>query len=147
MKLYIAYGSNLNKAQMAYRCPTAKVFGTGILKNWELLYRGTRKAGVTTIRRKAGSCVPVGIWVIDEKSERNLDVYEGYPHLYKKQNVYVTLSDGSKRLAMVYIMHGYKDPHYPSEYYESTIRQGYMDFNLNIDFFEQSLLNCYNEIS
>ena len=26
---YIAYGSNLNRAQMALRCPDAKVVGTG----------------------------------------------------------------------------------------------------------------------
>jgi hypothetical protein len=40
-KLYVAYGSNLNIAQMALRCPTAHIYGTGLLNNWELIYRGT----------------------------------------------------------------------------------------------------------
>ena len=31
-KLYVAYGSNLNKEQMRYRCPTAKFVGTGIIE-------------------------------------------------------------------------------------------------------------------
>lgn len=34
---YIAYGSNLNRAQMALRCPDAKVVGTGEIKDYELL--------------------------------------------------------------------------------------------------------------
>lgn len=29
---YIAYGSNLNRGQMALRCPDAKVVGTGEIK-------------------------------------------------------------------------------------------------------------------
>ena len=40
-KLYVAYGSNLNIAQMALRCPTAHIYGTGLLNNWELIYRGS----------------------------------------------------------------------------------------------------------
>ena len=33
VKLYIAYGSNLNLEQMANRCPTAKVVGTSEIKD------------------------------------------------------------------------------------------------------------------
>lgn len=40
--LYIAYGSNLNLPQMAKRCPTAEVVGASRLKNYELLFRGSR---------------------------------------------------------------------------------------------------------
>ena len=36
-RLYIAYGSNLNLPQMAFRCPTAKVVGTSEVKGYELL--------------------------------------------------------------------------------------------------------------
>ena len=37
---YVAYGSNLNLRQMRYRCPTAKLCGTGQLKNYELQFKG-----------------------------------------------------------------------------------------------------------
>lgn len=33
-KLYVAYGSNLNKEQMRYRCPAAKFVGTGIIEGY-----------------------------------------------------------------------------------------------------------------
>ena len=36
MKYYVAYGSNLNREQMAHRCPEAKLVGTGMLSNYEM---------------------------------------------------------------------------------------------------------------
>ena len=39
-RLYIAYGSNLNLLQMAFRCPTAEIAGKSELKGYELLFRG-----------------------------------------------------------------------------------------------------------
>ena len=51
-KLYIAYGSNLNLAQMAARCPSASIYAAGLLNNWELIYRGTQTNSHATIRRK-----------------------------------------------------------------------------------------------
>lgn len=32
--LYVAYGSNLNIPQMGMRCPLARVYGVGILKDY-----------------------------------------------------------------------------------------------------------------
>ena len=39
-KLYLAYGSNLNKRQMAVRCPDAKPVGAAMIYGWELCFRG-----------------------------------------------------------------------------------------------------------
>ena len=84
-KLYVAYGSNLNIAQMALRCPTARIHGTGQLNNWELIYRGSPVNSYATIHRKSGSRVPVVVWEIQEADEQSLDRYEGYPRFYFKQ--------------------------------------------------------------
>lgn len=146
-KLYVAYGSNLNTIQMARRCPTAKVYGVGVLNNWELLFRGNaRGCGVATIQRKVGSAVPVGLWEIEPNDENNLDIYEGYPFLYRKKNVYVTMQDGSKKKAMVYIMTPGHWPTKPSGAYEDTIRIGYDDFGLDIHFFDDAIDNNLREI-
>ena len=53
--LYIAYGSNLNLPQMAFRCPTAKVVGASEIKGYELLFRGGRKGAVATVEPLEGS--------------------------------------------------------------------------------------------
>lgn len=50
-KLYVAYGSNLNLKQMAYRCPSASIYSTGQLTNWELLYRGSATNSHATIAK------------------------------------------------------------------------------------------------
>lgn len=55
-KLYIAYGSNLNLMQMAERCPTARVVGTSMLENYQLVFRG-----VATIEPRQGTRGPVAI--------------------------------------------------------------------------------------
>ncbi len=65
-KLYVAYGSNLNLAQMTARCPSAKVLVKGVLNNWSLVYRGSGKNAHATIIRKRGSMVPVLIWEIQQ---------------------------------------------------------------------------------
>ena len=76
-KLYIAYGSNLNLHQMAFRCPSASIYAKGILMNWELLFRGTKGNAHATIKRKKGASVPVLVWEIQPEDEDRLDLYEG----------------------------------------------------------------------
>lgn len=96
-KLYVAYGSNLNLEQMAYRCPSATILGTGLLNNWELIYRGSAVNSHATIRRKQGASVPVLLWEISPSDENRLDMYEGYPHYYFKQNVIVNMGNIRKK--------------------------------------------------
>ncbi len=59
--LYIAYGSNINLEQMAYRCPNSKVVGTTEIKDFELEFRN-----VATIVPKEDEKVPVLIWELRE---------------------------------------------------------------------------------
>ena len=49
MKYYIAYGSNLNKAQMSIRCPEAKPVTTTTINDYQLLFRGNGRSAVATI--------------------------------------------------------------------------------------------------
>lgn len=102
--LYVAYGSNLNVQQMSYRCPGATVAFTGYLINWKLLYRGSHTGSYATVKRQKGSRVPVAVWNIDNKNEKALDLYEGYPRFYKKRNVFVQLKNGTRKKAMIYLL-------------------------------------------
>jgi gamma-glutamylcyclotransferase (GGCT)/AIG2-like uncharacterized protein YtfP len=138
MKLYIAYGSNLNLSQMAYRCPSAKIYGTGILNNWELLYKGHKNNSHATIGRKKGKKVPVLVWEITPSDEHQLDIYEGFPTYYYKQNIMVTIG-GQKKKAMVYIMNKSRKPGKPSKSYIDTIYQGYVDNSFDLRFLSKSL--------
>ena len=135
-KLYVAYGSNLHLGQMHYRCPDAKVFGSGVIKNHELTFWGNwSRNGVATIIPGADTDVPVGVWEISAKDEKNLDVYEGWPHLYRKEDIEVVMEDGSIVTAMVYIMNeGRMRPAQPSDGYFETIATGYESFGFDLEF-------------
>ena len=130
-RLYIAYGSNLNLEQMKRRCPTAEVVGTAALKNWRLWFRGATNSAVATVERERGFKVPVLIWRIQPEDELALDRYEGFPFLYRKEVLRLTVN--RKRVyAMVYIMNEAHHPYgVPSAGYLATIREGYESANFD----------------
>ena len=76
-RYYLAYGSNLNIPQMRHRCPTAKVIGTAEIKDYELLFKGSKTGYYLTIESQKGAKVPVAVWEVKQGDEANLDVYEG----------------------------------------------------------------------
>ena len=152
-KLYVAYGSNLHLGQMAHRCPDAKVYGTGVLKNYSLAFWGNwHRNGVATVLPEAGSDVPVAVWEISKKDEANLDVYEGWPHLYRKESIDVLMDNGTVISGMIYLMNeSYPGSHIkmracvPSKYYYETIADGYRSFGFDLNILAQARLNTLRE--
>ena len=142
-KLYIAYGSNLNLRQMEYRCRTAKVYGKGMLKDYRLLFKGSKDNAYLTIEPKAGEEVPVVIWEIQPIDERELDRYEGYPNFYEKKEIKVELETGERVTAMVYIMTDkIKDRihlNLPSKSYFEAVKEGYESFGFNLKYLHKAL--------
>lgn len=139
-RLYVAYGSNLNIRQMQHRCPTAKLYGTGIVSDYELQFKGQPNCAFATIAPKEGSEVPVAVWEIQPQDERSLDRYEGYPSHYFKQNIPVRL-DGEEVSAMVYIMNLKMKFGLPSPYYYQTVLEGYHDCGLDTEVLNQAVRN------
>lgn len=132
-RLYIAYGSNLNLGQMERRCPTATVVGTAVLENYELLFRGSSDSAVATVEPKEGASVPVLLWNIRPGDEKNLDRYEGYPRLYGKERMTLTLG-GREVEAMAYTITPGYEPGLPSAGYYGVIAEGYQSagFDLSV---------------
>lgn len=124
-KYYIAYGSNLNLEQMAMRCPTAKIAGYSQLTDYRLRFRGGSYQAYATVEKHKGSTVPVLIWALQPQDEHQLDIYEGYPTLYRKEILPVELN-GETVKAMIYIMNEALHPYgHPSDAYFSIIAGGY----------------------
>lgn len=133
-RLYIAYGSNLNLEQMKRRCPTAEIVGASVLRGWRLWFRGGGYSAVATVERGEGFQVPVLIWRLQPEDELALDRYEGFPFLYRKEILRLTVN-GKRVRAMIYIMNEAGHPYgAPSLDYLDTIREGYKSagFDLNI---------------
>lgn len=147
-KFYLAYGSNLSRAQMKFRTPDAKIVGTAMLDGWRLLFRQ-----YATIKKSGTYKTPVLVWKISEQDEKNLDRYEGYPKFYRKKNltVAVTSLDGKflgNVTAMVYIMtanavHLRKFNPTPTANYYSILNEGYKDFGFDTKILRAALLENF----
>ena len=125
-RLLIAYGSSLNRKQMALRCPTARLLGASVLKNYRLLFRGSHAAALANVEPMKGCSVPVLVWEITPADEKALDQHEGFPYLYEKQSIRIRL-DGKLVSAMAYTMIGDRPRGKPSAFYYSAVLEGYQD--------------------
>jgi AIG2 family protein len=133
-QLYIAYGSNINLEQMAYRCPHSRVVGTSEIKDFELEFRG-----VATIVPKKGATVPILIWQLDDRDLPTLNKYEGYPSFYRQEKMPFEMN-GKSYEGMAYLMNrGTISP--PSQQYYNTILQGYRENGLDESYLETALEN------
>ena len=135
-KYYLAYGSNLNIRQMKFRCPTAKIMGTTVIKDHELLFRGSRTGSYLTIEPKEGASLPAAVWEVTADDIESLDRYEGYPSFYYKKEMTVTytgIASGVKRRrkVFVYIMHEDRPIGIPTERYIDVCYWGYREFGFD----------------
>ncbi len=82
--LYLAYGSNLNTAQMHFRCPGAVPVGRVDLPDHRLVFRGSKTGSFLSVDRAKGQTVPCVAWRLAPGNEASLDMYEGFPTFYRK---------------------------------------------------------------
>jgi len=128
MKLYFAYGANLSREGMAYRCPDAVPYQKYTLRGWRLDF-----AHHATIVPHPGRSVEGALWKITDDCELSLDMFEGCPGYYSKR---ILAQDG--REFMVYIM----NPPLagaPGPGYLDIIEQGYRDWNLDFECLDRAI--------
>lgn len=139
---YVSYGSNMNLQQMSYRCPNTKVYGTGRIYGYKLVFNYHADIIYTG---KNDDYVPVVVWdLTDKKDLESLDTYEGYPVYYEKINVDVVMDKtGETFTAMVYSMvEKRKGVYPPSESYYYCIAEGYIDNYIDSEKLVEALREC-----
>lgn len=146
-KLYVAYGSNLNKDQMKKRCPDAVPIVEAILYGYKLKFMGNaRQYGVLNIVKDEDSSVPIVLWKITKEDEKSLDLYEGYPFLYKKRYFSCNINE-EKYECMAYVMtNSYNKPALPTSYYYDIVAAGYKDFKFTTATLKNVLRETQNEV-
>lgn len=135
-RYYIAYGSNLNIPQMRMRCPGARIIGTSVIEDYQLLFKGSKTGSYLTIEPMEGAEVPVVIWEVTDTDEKALDRYEGYPNFYYKKEMNLDIKGirtgkVRRRDAFIYIMHEERELGIPSWYYVNTCLDGYRAFGFD----------------
>lgn len=138
-RIYIAYGSNMNLEQMAYRCPGARIIGTASLDGWELAFMGRPGNAHATILERPGASTPVLVWAISEAHEAALDLYEGVRGgYYYKHYMPVKVGRKTYKDALVYIMSS-QPYNLPGINYLEGIWKGYQDAGIEIGPIEAAL--------
>lgn len=123
MKLYFAYGANLNRESMSWRCPRARPVRALYLQDHCLEF-----ATHATIRYEPGAAVAGALWEITPDCEHSLDQFEGYPVYYDKNWVEVDGQD-----VMYYAIPNAR-PNLPGSGYLTTIAEGYRDWDLDLEY-------------
>jgi gamma-glutamylcyclotransferase (GGCT)/AIG2-like uncharacterized protein YtfP len=121
MKLYLAYVANLNREEMAWRCPQARPVQGVELADWQLDF-----CQHATITPRPGARLAAGIWSITDECERSLDQFEGWPTYYRKEIIEV-----AGRSVMVYRMN-HVVPATPAAGYLKCLAQGYQDWGMDL---------------
>jgi gamma-glutamylcyclotransferase (GGCT)/AIG2-like uncharacterized protein YtfP len=106
--LYAAYGSNMDPARMAERCPRSPTRGSGWLSGWRLTFGGEEHGwdgALATVVEAPGEQVFVALYELAQEDERHLDEWES--SVYGKIRVRVSTLDG-EQLAWLYVLDAYE---------------------------------------
>jgi gamma-glutamylcyclotransferase (GGCT)/AIG2-like uncharacterized protein YtfP len=109
--MYAAYGSNMDPAQMARRCPHSPQQGTGWLQDWRLTFGGADlgwEGSLATVVEDQGHQVFVVLYELSEPDEEALDRWDGVTlGYYRKAKVRIATLDGDL-LAWLYVLNDYE---------------------------------------
>jgi gamma-glutamylcyclotransferase (GGCT)/AIG2-like uncharacterized protein YtfP len=128
---YFAYASNLNRKQMAERCPDSKPIVAATLHHYKLVFTGWSRewrGSIASIRPIRGEKVRGAIYQVTEECLKRLDRYQGSD--YRRLNVIVNNEDNEPMEAVTYINQKVTPQSKPSPQYLAVIQQGYKDWRL-----------------
>jgi gamma-glutamylcyclotransferase (GGCT)/AIG2-like uncharacterized protein YtfP len=119
--MYAAYGSNMDPAQMAQRCPHSPRRGTGWLEGWRVTFGGEDigwEGALATVVEAAGERVFVALYEVTEGDEKALDRWDGASiGYYRKFTVRVVTQEGDV-VAWLYVLNDYEGGLPSSRYLE-----------------------------
>ena len=129
--IYFAYGANLDKHGMDFRCPGNKPLCRAILKNYRLMFKT-----VADIEEAFNHYVQGALYEITREHLQSLDRFEGYPRLYIRKPVPVFTEDGREIYAVVYQMTDRIQYASPRQDYLNTIISGCRQWQLPKEYIQ-----------
>ena len=101
MTLHFAYGSNMSRALMRARCPTAAALGTATLQHWRFII-GVEGHG--SIAPQPGGIVHGVLWRLASRDLAALNAYEGIDGGLYVRRIVPVRQGASLVAALVYIL-------------------------------------------
>lgn len=135
-RLYFAYGSNLDVAQMRERCPDSRPMHPATLPDYRLVFSGISRrwgnAGSASVMAQPGAEVAGLVYRMPPGDIATLDGYESVPTVYTRQEVRARTPEGESLAVFTYqrLDHTLNPPHMG---YFFKIWGGYRVFGLQED--------------
>lgn len=147
--LYFAYGSNLDREQMAQRCPGSRLEGAAALPGHRLAFSGHSQrwgGGAATVVAAPGHSTPGLLWRLTSEHVLSLDGYENHPQVYGRIEIDVqaTLNGdrGGVLPAMTYQMRTEGTGRAPSLRYLHQIWRAYHTHGLDVAHLLSAVEEC-----
>jgi gamma-glutamylcyclotransferase (GGCT)/AIG2-like uncharacterized protein YtfP len=129
MYYVLGYGALTDPVTMLERCPSAVYTGIGTLDDHELYIDRC-----SSVRPATGAVTKGVVWKINNKDMTALDGYEGYPYLYERKEVDISIDNRLVKVWVYYYALDFKGAAEPaSNNYYKTCKQGYQVFGLPFD--------------
>jgi gamma-glutamylcyclotransferase (GGCT)/AIG2-like uncharacterized protein YtfP len=129
MYYVLGYGALTDPVTMLERCPSAVYTGIGTLDDHELYIDRC-----SSVRPATGAVTKGVVWKINKKDMTALDGYEGYPYLYERKEVDISIDNRLVKVWVYYYAIDFKGAAEPaSNNYYKTCKQGYRVFGLPFD--------------
>jgi cation transport regulator ChaC len=130
MRLYFAYGSNMDRAHMAKLCPRAEALGPARIDHHRFF---VAYGGYGSIARKRGAAVHGVLWRIGARDRIALDAYEAIGDgLYQHATLPVH-HDGKLLRALVYVANDGR-PGRPGAQYRDLVHAAAREWKLPEDY-------------
>ena len=100
MTHYFAYGSNMDRAAMRKRCPTARALGPAVLHGWRFMIM---TSGYGSIAPRAGACVHGVLWRLAPRDLAALNAYEALDSGLYRRRMLTVLAERRRRRALVFV--------------------------------------------
>jgi gamma-glutamylcyclotransferase (GGCT)/AIG2-like uncharacterized protein YtfP len=143
LQLVFAFGSNLDEAQLARRCPDSSLVGPARLDGHALAFGGHSErwgGAVATVVRRAGAHVDGALYSVSTTDLERLDRFEGVPGLYERHHSALVDRSGHRRLAAYYrLATGVRLDGVPSPAYLAVLRAGYARFGFDLEPLAQAV--------
>lgn len=99
--MYFAYGANIDKNAMKFRCPDSVFYGLGIVSGKKFIIN---EFGVATLVDNQESATYGILWLISEEDKKRLDVFEGVEcGLYYRKDAIVNLNKTEAVTCFLYL--------------------------------------------
>lgn len=125
-----SYGMNTNVTQMFLRCNRPRIVGAGLLTRYQFNFRYNADVHYTG---NFNDRVHGLVWELTQEDLDIIDLLEGFPTYYTREQVTVEVRESFSLTAWVYEMVNKSPLDFPSLQYQDCVVEGYMQNSIPTD--------------